>query len=161
MATTANVQIRPAEHADLLEILRIERESFPQPWPHAAFEQFISKPGFLVATPTPASEFATSTTDVVLGYVVADIIQRYGKRIGHIKDLAVHPAYRENGIGRRLLTRSIGILKNQSVDRVKLEVRESNQQARALYDEFGFTINRVHAAYYDDGENALILSKPL
>lgn len=161
MATTANVQIRPAEHADLLEILRIERDSFPQPWPHDAFAQFISKPGFLVATPTPNSEFATSTTDVVLGYVVADIVQRYGKRIGHIKDLAVHPTYRENGIGRRLLTRSIGILNNQSVERVKLEVRESNHQARALYDEFGFTINRVHTAYYDDGENALILSKPL
>jgi ribosomal-protein-alanine N-acetyltransferase len=161
MATTANVRIRPAEHADLLEILRIERESFPQPWPHAAFEQFIAKPGFLVATPAPGSELATNTTDVVLGYVVADTITQFGKAMGHIKDLAVHPAYRENGIGRQLLTRSIGILKNQSADQVKLEVRESNHQARALYDEFGFTIHRVHKAYYEDGENALILSKPL
>lgn len=161
MATTVNVQIRPAEHADLLEILRIERESFPQPWPHAAFEQFISKPGFLVATPTPNSEFATTTTDIVLGYVVADAITQYGKTIGHIKDLAVHPSYRKNGIGRRLLTRSISIFQNQSVDRVKLEVRESNHEARALYDEFGFAIHRVHKSYYDDGENALILAKPL
>lgn len=157
MASTANIRIRPAERADLLEILRIEQESFPQPWPHAAFEQFIPKPGFLVAI--PGDKFHDASEETILGYVVADNITQFGTTIGHIKDLAVHPEYRKNGIGRQLLTRSIRILRNQSVSRVKLEVRESNTEARALYDEFGFQIHRVQKGYYEDGENALILTK--
>lgn len=33
--------IRRAERADLLAIYRIEKASFPQPWPYEAFDRFL------------------------------------------------------------------------------------------------------------------------
>ncbi|PSQ34170.1 ribosomal-protein-alanine N-acetyltransferase RimI [Halobacteriales archaeon QS_9_70_65] len=50
-ATTARVgtEVREAVRADLLEVFRIEKRSFAQPWPYAAFEGFLGEPGFLVA----------------------------------------------------------------------------------------------------------------
>ncbi len=57
--------IRPAERADLLAVVRIEDESFSQPWPYDAFERFLGEPGFLVATaptPMPVSSATSSQT---------------------------------------------------------------------------------------------------
>ena len=42
-------------------------------------------------------------------------------------------------------------------DRVKLEVRATNEVARSLYREFGFETHHVVPAYYDDGEDAHVM----
>lgn len=157
MTTTGprtSVGIRRANRADLLEVYEIERESFPQPWPYAAFEQFLESSGFLVAVEGDAVDEET-----VVGYVVADTVTGHGGTIGHVKDLAVRPDRRGEGIGRTLLTRALSRLAAQGVDTVKLEVRESNRAARSLYEEFGFDLHHVVPAYYDDGEDAFVLVK--
>jgi len=138
--------IRPAERADLLAVYRIEQSSFPQPWPFSAFEQYLGEPGFLVAT-----------DGSVIGYVVADTVHKHGRRMGHIKDLAVHEEYRRGGVGSKLLKRAIGILDTEGADAVKLEVRESNESAIELYCEHGFEQRTTVPNYYSDGERALVL----
>jgi ribosomal-protein-alanine N-acetyltransferase len=44
-----DVTVRPADRADLIDVLRIERASFSEPWPYAAFESLLDAPAFLVA----------------------------------------------------------------------------------------------------------------
>jgi ribosomal-protein-alanine N-acetyltransferase len=139
--------VREAVDADLLAVFRIEKASFPQPWPFAAFERFVGDPGFLVAEVGPG----------VAGYVVADSMPNHGRPLGHIKDIAVHPDYRGAGIGSLLLDRALGVLAAEGARSVKLEVRESNDAARSLYEEFGFTHRKTVPRYYDDGEDALVL----
>lgn len=139
--------IRPAERSDLLAVHRIERASFPQPWPFQAFEGFLGQPGFLVA----------DRASTVAGYVVADAVQSHGRPLGHVKDLAVDPACRRGGIGTALLRRGLAALAAQGARRAKLEVRASNAEARRLYRQFGFEPRRVLPRYYADGENALVL----
>jgi ribosomal-protein-alanine N-acetyltransferase len=139
--------VRRAVDADLLAVYRIEKASFPQPWPFAAFEQFVGEPGFLVA------EVGAG----VAGYVVADSVPNHGRAIGHVKDLAVHPDRRGEGIGSRLLERALSVLAARGVGSVKLEVRESNVPAKTLYREFGFVHRRTVPRYYDDGEDALVM----
>ncbi len=151
MTTTASapsgVSIRPAERADLLGVVRIEKASFPQPWPYDAFLRFLDEPGFLVAI----------ENGLILGYIVADAGQGFGTAIGHVKDLAVHPDHRNRGIGTRLLDRGFTQLRQQGVSRVKLEVRVSNEEAISLYERFGFEAHHTIPQYYDDGEDALVL----
>ena len=151
MTTTASdpdgVAIRRAERADLLGVIRIEKASFPQPWPYDAFLRFLDEPGFLVAI----------ENGLILGYIVADAGQGFGTAIGHVKDLAVHPDHRGRGIGTRLLDAGLLRLRRQSVNRVKLEVRASNQPALDLYERFGFEAHHTIPRYYDDGEDALVL----
>ena len=74
-AARAEVAVRRASRADLLDVFRIEKRSFPQPWPYAAFERFLDESGFLVAD-----------DDEVVGYVVADTMPNHGTNIGHVKD---------------------------------------------------------------------------
>jgi len=142
----AGVTIRQATRADLLEIHRVEKRSFPQPWPYHAFEGFLPEPGFLVAYDA-----------TVVGYVIADAVENHGAPIGHIKDLAVTPDRRGEGIGSRLLERSLGTLATGGVGHVKLEVRASNDRARSLYSRFGFERHHTVPRYYDDGEDALVM----
>lgn len=153
MTTTAEeshqrIDVREATLADLLSVFRIERQSFPQPWPYAAFEFFLGEPGFLVA----------EDQDIV-GYVVADIVPNHGHPIGHIKDFAVSPDRRGEGIGGLLLERALVVLTTHAVRSVKLEVRESNDGAQTLYRRFGFEPHHRIPGYYEDGEDALVFVK--
>jgi ribosomal-protein-alanine N-acetyltransferase len=143
------VRIRRVEQADLLSVFRIEKRCFPQPWPFAAFEQFLDEPGFLVATGGDEGD--------VFGYVVSDVTPNYGRDIGHVKDLAVHPGARGHGIGRRLLERALSTLAAEGAMLVKLEVRAGNDVALDLYRDVGFENLREIRGYYEDGENALMM----
>jgi ribosomal-protein-alanine N-acetyltransferase len=143
---TATVGVREAVRADLLDVFRIEKRSFSQPWPYDAFERFLEEPGFLVAA-----------DEGVVGYVVADTMPNHGTSMGHVKDLAVAHDRRGEGIGRLLLGEALGRLFVEGAGRVKLEVRASNGAATSLYREFGFETHHVIPAYYDDGEDAHIM----
>jgi ribosomal-protein-alanine N-acetyltransferase len=144
-------RIRQAERADLLAVHRIEQQAFPQPWPFSAFEQYLDRPGFLVAMADGG----------VAGYVVADSVPNHGRPLGHVKDIAVRESHRCRGIGTALLERSIGVLRSEGASSVKLEVREGNEDARSLYRAHGFEHRRTIPRYYADGENALVLVRPL
>jgi len=143
----ADVTVRGVEESDLGSIVRIERESFGQPWPYTAFERFLDEPGFLVATRDGG----------VVGYVVGDVTPNFGRDIGHVKDLAVAGPARQRGIGRSLLVQSLAALAIQGAKLVKLEVRESNAPAQSLYRDVGFETTRRVSRYYRDGEDALVM----
>jgi ribosomal-protein-alanine N-acetyltransferase len=159
--TTA--EVRPAERADLLAVLRIERQSFPQPWPYEAFQRFLDTPGFLVAVDDANRPLSGNADDdenplvqsPVVGYVVADVVRSRGQPIGHIKNLAVHPDRRGAGFGSALLERALEVL--SVTETVKLEVRASNDGARSLYRRFGFERFRRVEGYYRNGEDALVM----
>ncbi|GAB7095665.1 ribosomal protein S18-alanine N-acetyltransferase [Halolamina litorea] len=142
-----DLTIREAGQADLLAVFRIEKAVFPQPWPFASFEQFLGKPGFLVATEDGA----------VVGYAIADVTTSAGRDLGHLKDIAVHPTAQGRGIGRALLRRVLLSMAVAGASVVKLEVRESNDIAQSLYDDVGFERVRRVPGYYDDGEDAYVM----
>jgi ribosomal-protein-alanine N-acetyltransferase len=148
----ADVWIRPVERADLLDVLSIERASFSEPWPYAAFESVLDAPAFLVAIRPTDREGGD-----IVGYVVGDVMPNHGRDIGHIKDLAVRPDARGEGLGRRLLREALFSLSLAGAVVVKLEARESNERALSLYRDEGFEPTRRMPNYYDDGEDALLL----
>lgn len=146
------VSIRRAERADLLAVVRIESASFPQPWPANAFGQFLGDSGFLVAVDAHGQ---------VVGYAVADVTHTHGGVLGHLKDVAVHPDRRGEGIATGLLQRVFAVVGSQGADSIKLEVRESNESAMALYRRLGFGELRRVEDYYADGEDAVVMIRDL
>ncbi|MFA9429658.1 ribosomal protein S18-alanine N-acetyltransferase [Egicoccus sp. AB-alg2] len=75
----------------------------------------------------------------------------------HVLDVAVAPAVRGRGIGRRLLEELIVQERAAGAAGVTLEVRRSNVPAIALYRRLGFTVEGQRPRYYPDGEDALLM----
>jgi len=145
--TPVDATIRRVERADLLSVVRIERACFSDPWPYDAFERLLDEPAFLVA----------ERGGEVVGYVIADAMPNHGRDIGHVKDLAVHPEARGEGLGRGLLRSALVRLRGVGVAVVRLVVRASNAGARSLYAYEWFEPVRRVSNYYRDGEDALVL----
>jgi len=76
----------------------------------------------------------------------------------HINNLAVLPEFRRNGIGTALLQHVLRHGASLGARRATLEVRESNEAARLLYEHFGFAVAAVRRSYYTKPvDDALVL----
>ncbi|MFC7018806.1 MULTISPECIES: GNAT family N-acetyltransferase [Haloarcula] len=147
--------IRQARRADLLEIHRLEQSAFPQPWPFSALESYLGEPGFLVA------ETDDETLPAVAGYVIADTVPNHGTPLGHVKDLAVRPECRRQGVATALLSRAVAVISAAGAGSVKLEVRADNHGARRLYRQFDFEHRKTIPNYYSNGNDALVMVRLL
>lgn len=77
---------------------------------------------------------------------------------GHITNIAVHPGYRREGIGKALLHHMIEKSEEEGMTCHTLEVRASNRAAIVLYCKFGFFECGIRKNYYEDtNEDALIM----
>jgi [ribosomal protein S18]-alanine N-acetyltransferase len=65
-----------------------------------------------------------------------------------LENIVVSHKRQRCGAGTKLLQELIAWSKAQSAGRIFLEVRESNAQARGLYEKLGFAITGHRRAYY-------------
>lgn len=72
--------------------------------------------------------------------------------------VAVRSSHRRRGIAAELISRLAEDCRNLAVASMSLEVRVSNDGARAFYERMGFAEEGVRPRYYSDGEDALIMS---
>jgi ribosomal-protein-alanine N-acetyltransferase len=91
----------------------------------------------------------------MIGFVAGD--PRPSQGFSWIATIAVLPEYRRKGIGRALLHACEVQLKTP---RLKLSVRVSNQVAINLYEQEGYRTVDIWKAYYNDGEDAIVMEKP-
>jgi ribosomal-protein-alanine N-acetyltransferase len=76
----------------------------------------------------------------------------------HINTIAVDAAFRRQGLGVRLMNHVMREAARAGARRATLEVRRSNDAARALYERLGFTVTAIRPRYYSEpDEDALIL----
>lgn len=74
-----------------------------------------------------------------------------------VMELAVHPDARRRGLGQALLRALLGICGGGPAF---LEVRATNAPALALYAREGFVQTGLRRAYYADGEDAVLMTRP-
>jgi len=81
---------------------------------------------------------------------------------GHITNIAVHPEFRRCGAGSMLLNELLKEAGLRGIKALTLEVRKSNEAAKALYRKYGFEEKGFRKAYYaDNNEDAIIMWKRL
>lgn len=87
------------------------------------------------------------------GFLVA------GVSAGHcqLENLAVAGGWRGRGIGSALVKRFLAEARALDLESITLEVRQSNQVARALYEKYGFAMSGRRRSYYRDPEEDAIL----
>ena len=77
---------------------------------------------------------------------------------GQITNIATHPDYRRQGYGRAVVESLIRYAKNNGLDSISLEVRESNKSAIQLYTSLGFKVEGKRKDFYKKPtESALVM----
>ena len=100
--------------------------------------------------------FVAENDGTVAGYVGSQTVMDETDMM----NVAVHPDYRRQGIAEELVTALIRALKEQASRCLTLEVRASNEPAKALYEKLGFAQVGLRKNYYrNPREDALILRK--
>lgn len=140
------LQLRPMTIEDLPGVEEIERSAFPNAWSREQFERFIPSPC--------AWSFVATWNRKVVGFLV--MFGRFGEaRIGN---LAVHAAYRRQGIGRALVVEARRVAAEIGLAPVRLEVREGNLAAQLFYRRLGFRATDIAERFYaDTGEDAFLM----
>lgn len=147
----SNVKIREMMYKDIKDVLEIEKMSFATPWSENSFVMELEK--------NKLSRYIVAEKDNrIVGYGGIWVILEEG----HITNIAVHKEFRQMGIGELLVKGLIHISKELSIERMTLEVRQSNNPAISLYEKYGFKSVGIRENYYsDNNEDAIIMWKEL
>ncbi len=79
----------------------------------------------------------------------------------HITSIAVHPFHQRKGLGKLLLSDLINRSKLLLTNYLLLEVKDTNEPAKAFYKSMGFKIIGNRTDFYKDGSDAILLKKQL
>lgn len=133
---------------DVPQIAELEKICFSDPW---------SEQSIVSELENPLSLWLVACDDgVIAGYVGSQSVMGWADMM----NLAVHPDYRRRGVGEALVSALESGLSGNGVSVLTLEVRQSNENAIALYKKMGFEQVGVRPGYYrHPKENALILRK--
>ena len=136
-----SVSIRRMQRADVDIVLKFEKEIFSDPWTLGSFLTEIENK-------QNSYSCVLLKDNLVAGYAV---VWYYSGEV-HIGNFAVHPDFRKQGLGKKLLTNILDKF---------YEVRKSNMAAISLYKKFAFEELYVRENYYSNNEDAIVMWKKL
>ncbi|MBB2972314.1 GNAT family N-acetyltransferase/peptidase C39 family protein [Mesorhizobium sp. RMAD-H1] len=143
---------RKATSDDIEALLRIEERCFDT--------DRISRRSFraLIARPT-AETIVAKEGEAIVGYAM--ILFRKGTALARLYSIAVDPDAKSRGIGTLLLNAAEQAAFDHDRLLLRLEVREDNERAIALYKRHGYRPIGRWLDYYADHSNALRFEKTL
>ena len=150
------MKIRKATAADIRSMMDLAAESATAAhWTEQQYRDLIS-PAVTVerlAIVAEGSTVSDSASPDLLGFLVA----RFHAPECELENIVVSRAAQRKGIGRQLLD-ALKIASGETkCESVFLEVRESNQAARAFYERTGFQANGRRKSYYSNlSEDAVL-----
>jgi ribosomal-protein-alanine N-acetyltransferase len=134
--------------------MAIERQSFAQPWTrHMYLSDLVHNrmATYLVLKPAPSDQDRLPPLLAYGGlWLMVDE--------AHVATIASHPEWRGCGLGEILLVALLQEALRQGAERSTLEVRVGNVVAQTLYLKLGYTVAGRRRRYYQDGEDALIMT---
>ena len=140
------IEITTLKEQHLDEVAALENISFSEPWSRDAFADTINNEEFLYLVALFEGK--------VVGYAGCVIALDEG----NITNIAVDINYRRMGIADELMKQLRLLLAKKDVRCIFLEVRESNEAAKALYRGCGYEEIGIRKNFYrKPQENAIIM----
>lgn len=141
---------RPMLAADLDQVTAIEQVSLPSPWSKELFEAELKR--------DQARYFVAEEDGQIAGYMG----YWEAPQEAHIINLAVAPDHRKKGLGERMMDHCLEFARKKGAELATLEVRESNEAAKRLYEKCGFIVVAIRKKYYSDNqEDAIVMLKQM
>ncbi|PIT69612.1 ribosomal protein S18-alanine N-acetyltransferase [Bartonella tribocorum] len=151
--TKKHLGIAPLHVNDSASLHQIHQHCFTPSWKKQAFDTFLTDHsifGYKV--------FLIDQSDKILGFCLCRLILDEAEII----TIAVHPHYRQKGIGTLLIDHTIHYLQDKRAIKLFLEVESSNLSALNLYQRFEFQKISERLAYYPSKNgrgDAIIMQK--
>lgn len=143
--------IREMRKEDLPEIARLEEQLFPDgPWSETEFLYEMNDNPFSFL-------YVYEEDGAVRGYIDWWITYEQAQ----LANIAVAKEAWGRGIGSVLLNYCIENAVKSGCENLSLEVRVSNERAKRLYEKNGFIKAAIRRNYYENGEDAELMIKPL
>ena len=143
-----NIVNMNADH--VVQVAELEKLCFPDPWSEKSIASELSN--------KLALWLVAEEDGRVAGYIGSQSVPDESDMM----NVAVHPDYRRRGIAEALVVALCDALREQGSVSLTLEVRASNEPAKALYQKLGFEqVGRRPNYYRNPKEDALILRKML
>ena len=140
------IRLMTADHVS--QVAQLEKLCFRDPWSENSVASELNNPLSLWLVAVEGEKVA--------GYVGSQSVMGESDMM----NVAVHPDFRRQGIGERLILDLIDQLNQRGNHSLTLEVRASNFSAIALYRKLGFEQVGLRKNYYrNPKEDALILRK--
>lgn len=150
MSEAPRVSLREVQPGDIRDLARADARCFDDPWPASYFATELFAPGrFHRVLIEPA------------GSIVAYLFSAWQYLDLHILNVATLPKYRRSGFGRKLMLIAEEHAHQMAGETLTLEVRRGNEPALRLYKRLGFAEVGVRRGYYNDGSDAIIMTKRL
>ena len=143
-----NVTLNQMKASNLNDVLNVSSLSLKESWSRESLEKELSNP--------LAKYMVAEVNNKVVGFAGLWAICNEG----HITNIAVHPNYRGQGIGSKLVESLIENSSSWYINSLTLEVRAYNKIAQNLYKKYGFKEEGMRKHYYqDNNEDAIIMWK--
>ncbi|HEY5039532.1 MAG TPA: ribosomal protein S18-alanine N-acetyltransferase [bacterium] len=141
---------RPMLEVDLPQVVEIEKISLPSPWSKELFEEELKR--------DVAYYFVMEEEGEVAGYMG----YWEAPQEAHIINLAIAPKFRGRGLGGQMIEYCLEFARKRGAGLATLEVRESNEAARKLYEKCDFRVVAIRKKYYSDNqENAVVMIREI
>jgi ribosomal-protein-alanine N-acetyltransferase len=142
------LSVRAPQLGDVRMLSSAEALCFADPWP----------PQFFVSEILSDGRFNRLLVDPG-GSLVAYLFCAWQFLDLHVLKVATLPPYRRQGLSTRLMRLAEEHTLETGGESLTLEVRTSNTEAISMYASLDYSLAGVRKAYYQDGEDAVIMTK--
>lgn len=143
--------IRAMRADDVASVMQVETRAYSHPWTEGILRDCL-RVGY--------SCWVCEVGEDIVGHMVMSIA--VGE--AHLLNVCVAPDWQGRGVGRRLLRRAQRVAQERNADTLFLEVRDSNEPAKRLYEAEGFGEIGRRRGYYParyGREDAVVYAKAL
>lgn len=142
--------IVPMNESHVAQIAALEKACFSDPWSDKSIASEL------------ANEYSLWLVEEQDGRLAGYVGSQAAPPEADVMNLAVAPDSRRQGLGRALMCELMRRLRENGMESLSLEVRESNSPALTLYTKLGFRqVGKRPRYYVNPTEDALILRKEL
>jgi ribosomal-protein-alanine acetyltransferase len=148
------LRIRPANNGDIPAMIDLEHESpAAAHWSAQQYEAMFAnrnseRPERFILVVEEADEVRMETASGATQRMLAFLVAHRVDNEWELENIVVAADSRRRGVGTRLLREFIDQARAKNGNAIFLEVRQSNQAARALYRKFGFAETGARKGYY-------------
>ncbi len=160
------MRVRRANLADIDAIIELERLApLTAHWSRQQYEKLFPttetqlRSGWFVWVAEDHFEVEAERTKTQISTFVALLVAHRVDEEWELENVVVKAAMRRQGVGKMLMDELIAFAHSHHGTSIFLEVRESNEVARALYRKFGFVETGVRRNYYAGPPEAAVLCR--